>query len=202
MLDMETKGLKRVVRALQKLDKQYDNLEKFYRKVGQKLRSDFTRNMTRGVDPDGKPLAPVAIWTRAAGITAGGGRIGKPTPLLNTGALRAAMGVQSVSGSKLEFGFQGKFLRIANNMVKGRPGFMRVRQKRVENLFSGVQTTDDGSHDYVRINTAVGWRTKRVQPGPTIRVNPRKRNFFFLSNKQEDEIFKMIEDEIARINAA
>jgi hypothetical protein len=65
--------------------------------------------------------------------------------------------------------------------VRGIPGRMAVSAKGVPGLYSGIRTTKDGSRQYVRVNTAVGWRTKRVSSG-TIAIRPRKRAFMYLTS--------------------
>jgi hypothetical protein len=50
---------------------------------------------------------------------------------------------------------------------------MIVSAKGVKGLYSGVKTGNQGQQ-YVRVNTPIGWRTKRVSGG-TIAIRPRPR---------------------------
>ena len=182
------------------------------KKIGTELRGTFQRNMTSGLDPDGKPLAPVEAWTRFAGATRGTKMAaGEMVPLLNTGRLRASIGTKNVTASELEFGFDGTFLDIADRMIHGKPGLMLVREKvaavkrrgskkaatKAGYYWSGVKTSREDGHQYGRIFTKAGWRTKQVVGGNQIMVKPKKRNFFYLTAKQSDDILALVTEWIA-----
>jgi hypothetical protein len=167
--------------------------------------------MRRGVDPNGKPLAPVAKWTRVVGLGAGASRNNSiMIPLHNTGRLRQSMGVQEITKQKLVFGFAGKMLDIAERMYFGLPGMMTVKAEAIKGSklltryrgskikrktayrlgYSGIMTRRGTNKQYIRIEVRPQkWLTKKVVNGQ-IRVNPRARPFFFLSNKQIDAIQK------------
>lgn len=173
------------------------------RQVGAYLDGEYKRNMTSGLDPNGKPLAPVAGWTRVAGRGAGASRKGSnPTPLMNTGVMRAALGVLSVTKTLLEFGWRGAQLDKARRMIKGTRGTMRVLKKGVKGKYSGIKKAKKDDHEFVRINTAVGWRTKQVRDS-SIQIKPRKRNFFFLSKKQGKRAIEIADEWASKqVNAA
>lgn len=193
---MKIEGIEALQAYLRKLMKTLDNMEPILRRVGIRMERDFKTFMTLGIEPDGTPLTPTQPWTRFVGAGAGRRRTGKPKPLINTGILRASMGTQSVGPEHLEFGFHGRQLDKADKIIKGAPGFMRVREKRIKDFYSGIRISDKGE-DYVRIRTADGWISKKVT-GNHVFIKPAPRNFFYLTDRYSDFIVKQVEEWISK----
>lgn len=171
-------------RRLRTLSGKLKNAQPMFRRIGRTLTGMYQRNMTSGLDPDGVPLAPVERWTRAAGVGAGAGRnLSSTVPLVNTGALRRSLGIKDIGPSFMRLGFAGTGEKKAEDQYFGRPGFMRVRAKAVPDFYSGILTADDG-HDFCRVNTSEGWRTKEVIEGSFIRIKPKARRFYYLGPAQ------------------
>jgi hypothetical protein len=132
-LTVEAEGVERVVSEIG-LD-QAKRIPKFFKRVGVFLRAEFVKSMRSGVDPEGKPLPPPAVWTRIAGIGRGVSAAraaasgGKLIPLHNTGQLRAFMGTIRTTEELLEFGFFGTQQRKATSQMYGRAGQMEVREE-------------------------------------------------------------------------
>ena len=191
-LDTDIKDLER---ALKRVERELSDMRPLYRAVGQKLLAEFQGNMTKGVDPNGTPLAQPARWTRIAGASAGKTKArltGKMVPLLNTGRLRAAMGVIKVQQDGMEMGFVGAALKKASKMIHGTPGKMRLRAQPVKKHYSGIRSDRKDGHKYIRVRSGSGWITRQVTGG-TVTVRPLKRNFFFLSSGQIKEVLEMID---------
>ena len=202
MLDIELHGLKELTRDIARINARLGEVRSVFRIVGEMLRRSLTKSMTAGTDPDGKPLAPVARWTRTIRLgTAAKIPTGKLTPLVATGQLRASMGTVAVSRDSLEFGYLGRMLDIAGKMIKGTPGYMRVKKKSIRDAYSGIRTADKG-HDYARIQVAKGkWITKQIQGRNQIKIKPRKREFYYLSQRVMDEVLKEFTEYAERILA-
>lgn len=182
MLNVSTTGIKELDRYLVKTSKKLDNMVPVLRPLGLVLISEYQQNMTRGIDPTGRKLKPVARWTRTAGRGRGTKTRGNLTPLVNTGRMRNSMSIQSLSKSSLEIGWKGQQKTIAEKMRDGTPGRMKLRQKRIKRAYTGVRTAKDG-HKYIAVKNGHQWITRQVQ-GDSVLVNPQKRDFFFLSDKQ------------------
>lgn len=187
---ISAQGIGDVVKSFTRDVKAWDKA--FFRKVGVYLRSEFVKSMTSGVGPNKATLPPPAEWTRIAGKGGKGGKQGKMIPLLNTGALRMSMGNVRVTESMLEFGWSGGELRKAESQQQGIAGSMAVRPRAIKGLYSGIRTTKKvkgkDRHQYMRVkNGDRGWITKQVYGG-AVRVRPRARAFFYLTDAQMDKL--------------
>lgn len=184
LLNVKTLGVIETRRYLSHVaDKLRGNLPAI-KAMGLALLGSFQRNMTKGVDPAGRPLPPPARWTRIAGRGAGTGKgrmTGKMIPLLNTGHLRASMNVWDVTAKGVTVGWKGGMLTIAGNMQNGTPGMMAVRTKKIKGYYSGMKYGKKGG--YVRVNNDGQWITRKMT-GNMILVHPLKRVFFFVTAKQ------------------
>jgi hypothetical protein len=211
MINIAVKGLYEVDIRLSSIAANSGRLKQCLTNIGQMLRADFTTNMTKGIDPNGHKLTPIAKWTRVAGSGAGASRSqAAMTPLKNTGALRNSIGTESVTNTTLRFGFAAPMKAIAERMYYGVAGRMHVREEKIRSSGSKRSRWKPGTckayklgtsgrkiartgNKYIRIEVAPGqWITKAVAADNTIAIKPRARKFFFLSDKQVDLIEKRV----------
>jgi hypothetical protein len=196
MISVRIKGAREAEARIKRGGKRIRDGRRMYRLIGEGLRSEFTRNMTRGVDPTQRPLKPPQQWTRFIRSGVGSGvASARPTAgsqsvaLVATGGLRASMGPKFIGKNKLVFGFQGRFADVAEAMDEGRAGRIRVKRKLIRTTSSGP----NAGQQYVRIRTNDGqWFTKRVTGG-SVSVKPQARRFFFLSRRQQKLIERIAE---------
>jgi len=180
LVSIRVRGAAKVNLRLRGVAKNLKNAKPLMRLLGETLRSEYTRNMTRGVDPQQRSLAKPQSWTRFISPDVGKAVSAATKPLIRTGGLRASMGPKEITNTRLRFGFQGKFADVAENMTDGTQGKIKVRQKLIKTTQSGPNT----GLQYVRILTNSGqWFTKRVRGG-YVPVKPQARKFFFLSGRQ------------------
>ena len=195
MLDLKVTGIDELNAYLRTVERKLSNTQQLFRRMSQVLRREFLQSMASGKDPDGIPLAPVAVWTRIAGSGAGATRNhAGAIPLNNTGAMRASVGPVSVTRTSLEFGFHGKQLKKAAAMIEGRAGRMILRDKSIKGSYSGPRRARKDNHGYIRVKDPdAGWITKQATGG-TIAIHPRARNFFYLSSKQGAELARITDE--------
>jgi len=180
-----------------KLEKSVTNRIQINRQVAEVVVGTLQRNLRSGVDADGRKLPKVSPWVRAASKTTGRGQaLTNIKPLLSTGQMRASIAPQVLTNDRIEIYGTGAQQDKINRMTHGTPGTMAVSEKGVRGLYSGIRLSKDGSTQYVRINTPVGWRTKRVRNGQ-MAINPRKRKFLYLSSRNVKTIVGMVDDYVA-----
>ena len=194
-LTVEAEGVERVVSEIGR--DQAKRIPKFFKRVSVFLRSEFIKSMGSGVDPEGKPLPPPAVWTRIAGIGRGKAiKLNGLVPLLNTGQLRASMGTVALKSDSLEFGWSGTQKKKALAQANGISGRMVVRPDPIKGRYSGLRAAKKDGHQYIRVFNGDGWITKRASGG-AVRVRPIPRRFFYLSAQQQDKIVNMFVDDKA-----
>ena len=194
LVNIRVRGATRVTARLSGVSKKLKNAKPLFRLIGEGLRSEYTRNMTRGVDPRSRNLAKPQSWTRFIASGVGSQVASAETPLIRTGGLRASLGPKEITNKRLRFGFQGKFIDAAEAMVDGTPGRIKVKQK----LIKTTQSGPNAGLNYVRIRTNSGqWFTKRVRGG-FVPVKPQKRDFFFLTRRQQRLIERIASRYVAR----
>lgn len=200
MLEIRIEGATELIVKLTALARRLDNMRSVYTDIGWMLHRNLVKTMSAGKSPEGRPLAPVRIWTRIAGRTAGASRShGGAVPLINTGQLRAAMGMVALKSAGLEFGFLGKQYEKAEHMIKGVASRMKVREKGVKGKYSGIKMAQSDGHKYLKVNTSSGWITKRVGAGNTISIKPAARDFFHLTQKHAQDAERICDRYLAGI---
>ncbi len=160
-----------------------------FKRIAQVYERDIKRNMTSGKDPDGRPLAPVTPWTRTLRAGLGNGS-SNMTPLIATGQLRNSVGATQIGTDSLRFGFHGRQSLKAESMVYGIPGYMRVKASR-------IRTSKKGGK-YVRHQIGGSWTTASEGrgrfDGSSIRVTPRRRDFFYMSQDGQETAEKIMHE--------
>lgn len=180
-IDAKVTGVAELNRRLEKAAQKLKNPKSMFAEVAGYIHGTFQKNMQRGIDPDGKPLKPVARWTR---IVSKGGVIpkGTPIPLNNTGGLRNAMSIWDLSNRGVMIGWKGKYLKVADDQTNGRKGEINLRENRIKGRYTGVKQNKQGG-EYFSVKDGSQWWSRRVKGGVTP-VKPAARKFFYLTRKQ------------------
>jgi len=192
-LTVEAECVERVVSEIGK--DQPNRIRTCFARGGTFVRCEFVRSMKSGVDPEGKPLPPPAMWTRIAG-KGRGMKAKKMIPLLNTGEMQASVGTVKQNATMLEFGWGSEQKKKATAQMYGMPGKMLVKPDPIKGRYSGLRAAKKDGHQYIRVFNGDGWITKRASGG-AVRVRPLARRFFYLSPQQQNKIVDMFVDQKA-----
>ena len=172
------------------------------KKIGFYVVRKHSTDLQSGVDADGAPLAPVTPWTRVVSADRGRSASRRASrPLLNTGQMRASITIKNVTNNAVTVGFHGKQAEKAEAMQRGIPGRMRVAEKGVRGLYSGVRQAKSDGHKFARINIGSGWITKQVSADNTIAIRPRARKFYYIGSREVTEILRIARDYVDRLTA-
>jgi hypothetical protein len=215
MIALSTKitGARELNNRLGKIQNKINNPIVLHSRIAAYIFGAFQKNMVRGIDPEGKPLAPVAPWTR---VVRGVAYKGKLIPLNATGGLRNAMNIWNLSSKGVMIGWKGKYLDVAYKMTKGIKGTIQVKQEPIKGFYSGIKTVTakaqkrslktnlagrksgakstanikanqkyNTGDQYVLIKSKDNkkWYSWKLNGG-TLPVKPTARKFFYLTDKQ------------------
>ena len=172
---MKLDGVRPLFQRFGRTKKELENPRRMLRVIGERMVSEFNKQMLRGVDPDGRALKKVESWTRfyRKGLNQASGRM---IPLNARGTLRRSI-FYVVKDNTCFIKFRASQDDKAVRMFYGRQGQMPIKKKFIRE--------NRGGEKYIQYLSDSGqWRTKSVTNG-SVRIVPYARPFFYLSKKYD-----------------